>query len=68
MITVEDFLEHRGVKGMKWGVRKARSNKPVSSGHAKAKKVAGVALVAGATAATVVLENHGRTKLSRLRL
>lgn len=27
MTTADDFLEHYGVKGMKWGVRKSRSSR-----------------------------------------
>lgn len=34
MITVEDFLEHHGVKGMKWGVR-TRSGRNPTKGYSK---------------------------------
>lgn len=38
MAEVEDFLEHYGVKGMQWGVRKsARSSHPQSDDHKTAK-------------------------------
>ncbi len=30
MITDRDYLIHHGIKGMKWGVRKARERKPWS--------------------------------------
>ena len=33
--NVEDFIEHYGKKGMKWGVRKARSQVKVSSDYKK---------------------------------
>lgn len=55
-------LEHVGVKGMHWGVRKNR-NSNTSSDHARAKKVAKVAgaaaLVGGAAVAVYVLNKNG---------
>jgi len=33
MLTVDEFLEHHGVKGMKWGVR--RSKVPNTKGYSK---------------------------------
>lgn len=30
---VDDFLEHAGVKGMKWGVRKAESQERINNGN-----------------------------------
>ena len=33
--SVEEFIEHHGVRGMKWGVRKARSNVKPSSDYKK---------------------------------
>ncbi len=43
MSDVEQFLEHYGVKGMKWGVitkgRSSRAPKKLSSDHKRAKKI-----------------------------
>lgn len=40
MDTVEDFLEHFGVKGMRWGVRKAREvSAPQLQRHTKTGKI-----------------------------
>lgn len=33
MSDVDDFLEHYGVKGMKWGVQRASKHKPSSEGR-----------------------------------
>lgn len=30
-MTVEEFIEHHGVKGMHWGVRKSRTTRPPSA-------------------------------------
>ena len=63
--TVDDYLEHAGKKGMRWGVRKAKemgskidkaSSQPVSVQQvAKSKKVRGAVLgaAAGLTAAYI---------------
>ena len=70
MITdVDDFLTHVGVKGMHWGVRRAKNKE--ESNKSTAKKVAigagiGVALVAGAAVATALLHNHGNVKVSNI--
>lgn len=49
---VEDFLEHFGVKGMKWGVRKKRPHSPMTKEQKeRRKKQVKVAAVIGATAA-----------------
>lgn len=39
--NVEEFIEHFGTKGMKWGVRKAESGPPprVASEHKKAREI-----------------------------
>jgi hypothetical protein len=66
--TVEEFLEHFGVKGMKWGVRKDRSgasgqsSSNPGSDHAKLKKAAkiggGVLAAAAVTAGAIYLAKH----------
>lgn len=49
--TVEDFLEHFGVKGMRWGHRKGSSSDgPTSSDAAKASTFRQVAKKSGAKA------------------
>lgn len=35
VVSVDDFLEHFGVKGMHWGVRGAKSSAPSSGDHAQ---------------------------------
>lgn len=64
-LTVEEFLEHHGVKGMHWGVRRARSSSAGNSGvpdHSKrnkALKVGGTVLaVAVVAAGTAYLVKH----------
>lgn len=39
MTEVENFLEHYGVKGMQWGVRKVSRSKTVSDDHKRAKEL-----------------------------
>jgi hypothetical protein len=65
-------LEHFGVKGMKWGVRR-KSAKSGSSGNAspqkkrglstKQKVVLGTTLAVGAVAATAILSKSGRVSI-----
>lgn len=55
-------LEHHGVKGMRWGVRKDRESSSSSGGsdHKTAKRVGvGVLVVGGAAAATYILAKNG---------
>lgn len=71
MITIEKpdldgvYLEHIGVKGMKWGVRKKRPDEEQRKKIFTRKRVAvGLALTAGALAAASLLTHRGRVKTS----
>lgn len=67
--VVEDFLEHFGVKGMKWGRRKVRPDEAERKARfsPKAKKIAlGTAAVAGALAVAYLANKHGGVKVSSL--
>lgn len=67
-MTTDEFLEHHGIKGMKWGVRKERSGSSgqystnPGSDHAKLKKAAkiggGVLAAAAVTAGAIYLAKH----------
>jgi hypothetical protein len=75
--TVDEFLAHFGVKGMRWGVRKVHesddsggSSEKTPANHAKLKKaaiiggsIAGAALIAGGT---YYLAKHGDLPISSL--
>jgi len=54
---VYDFLEHRGVKGMRWGVRKARGDRTAFSERSKKQKAAilGVGTVAGLAGVKLIM-------------
>ena len=69
--TADDVLEHFGVKGMRWGVRKERSSGSGSSGGkektSKKKRAIQVAAVAGAIAAGVIIAHHSGVRVSSLR-
>jgi hypothetical protein len=67
--NVDNYLEHVGKKGMKWGKRTfgTKGNKPTEAqqkNRKKAKVVGGVAILAGTAAAGVVLGRRGRIKIS----
>jgi hypothetical protein len=47
---VDEFLEHFGVKGMKWGVRKRRDSSPGSSDYERASAAKNVAKTKGTKA------------------
>lgn len=64
VMTPDDFLEHYGVKGMKWGVRKERE--PLTRKQ-KTAIVAGSAVVVGAAAAAIVLGSTGRLPTSQIQ-
>jgi len=65
---VNEFLEHFGVKGMKWGQRKSRSSDGTQKqGMSTKKKVAiGVGVAVGAAAVTMLLKSRGSVKMSSL--
>jgi len=73
-IPVEDFLEHFGVKGMKWGQRKADSSTGNSSNNprysnaqkATAAVVGAGVLFAGYKAAKKILKMTGHNKVAML--
>lgn len=63
---LDAFIAHYGIRGMKWGKRKARS--PEEEAHRKAmfKKVAITsAVVAGAALTAVVLKQHGNAQAAK---
>lgn len=63
---VDDFLEHYGVKGMRWGHRKVRPDEAERKAlfGPKAKKIAmGTAAVAGALAVAYVVSRSGGIKV-----
>lgn len=64
MMDDPDFLEHFGVKGMKWGVRtdsKQSSNRtPLSSNQKRV--VAGTAVTVGAAATVAILKVSGNRR------
>lgn len=65
----DETLEHFGVKGMRWGVRKNRDS-GASPDHARAKKVAKVAgaaaLVGGAAVAVYALNKNGHLPVKHI--
>lgn len=76
--TPEEILEHYGMKGMKWGKRKASdagssseggggssssSSKGLSDGQKKALKIGGAALVAGIVITGVVIAKKGNVSV-----
>ena len=78
-VTVEDFLEHHGVKGQKWGIRnlkqdyqnlktKVNKNKKLKTGLKIGGGIAAVAAVAtGAIVADRLLRKHKLMKMTDLR-
>ena len=73
-VEVDDFLAHYGVKGMRWGVRKAddsdsgsSTRKGLTEGQKKALKVgAGVAAITGAAVVTGILAKNGKLPVAQL--
>lgn len=67
-VAVDEFLEHFGTKGMKWGVRK----QPTSSGsskpkHSKKKIVAGAVVAAGVVGVGVILAKNHNIKVGEIQ-
>ena len=68
---VDEFLEHFGVRGQKWGVRRAKRNaareargeKPTLTGFSPRKELAiGVGIAAGSVLVANALKRHGTKK------
>lgn len=53
--TADDVLEHFGVKGMHWGVRKETSGAKAESGEQKSHKKRNIAIVLGSAAAVTAI-------------
>ena len=71
-ITYDDYLQHYGVKGMKWGVRKDRGERTPEqqARRDKAKSVAkkaavGLALVGGAVAVGYATRNTPQVRMAK---
>ncbi len=64
---VDEFLEHWGVKGMKWGIRNQKFNtSDNSSRNRKIKKfVIGAGVVSGATFVGALLGRRGHISISQ---
>lgn len=70
--TADDVLEHFGVKGMKWGVRKQSDSSSGRKGSSKQKtskkkRAIQVAAVTGAVVASVIVAHHAGVRLSSIR-
>lgn len=65
--TIDDFFEHHGVKGQKWGVRKQKI-RAFGQRHEKGLKIAGgsAAIAAGAVAAGLVLRRNRNLKIAQM--
>ena len=67
-IEVDDFLAHFGVKGMKWGVRKDRENKPLTRNQKIAIAGASAAVLAGGIAVGIILRNNHATRVAEMAI
>lgn len=65
-MDVEDFLEHHGVKGMRWGARRKSqsSNEPNRTKHFAKRAAIGAGIGVSAVAVGVILSRHGGKKIS----
>lgn len=62
---VDEFLEHHGVKGQKWGVRNQRSTSTSSNSKSNKKRnliIAGGIVAVGGLAAAAILKRRGAQK------
>lgn len=71
-VAVDEFLEHYGTKGMKWGVRNTHStsgstNKSEKPKHSKKKVAIGIAVGVGAIAVGVVLAKNHKVKVADIQ-
>lgn len=70
-LQVDEFFEHHGVKGMRWGVRKQEDGSPRTPMSAEKKKkiiigaAVGTALV-GVAATAVILKSNGKLPVSNV--
>jgi hypothetical protein len=63
----EALLEHHGIKGMRWGVRRKSTSGDHSNFKRNAKRVGvGVLAVGGVAAAAYVLSKHGGSSVSSI--
>lgn len=66
IVDEEEFLDHHGIKGMKWGVRKEGSSGKTDHSKRNKRIAIGVGVV-GAAAATALLARHGHLKMSQAK-
>lgn len=71
IVSDPEVIEHYGVKGMRWGVRKRRESGSTSSGREKvktaAKASAAVLIAAGAGYAAYSVNKNANLKVSQIR-
>lgn len=60
----ESYLSHAGIKGMKWGVRKAKEQSGLRTSSQRNEAIAKAAMVAGAVAVGALLLKRGGFKMS----
>lgn len=68
-METEEFLEHFGKKGMRWGVRKGRASKPTASGKKKFARNLAIGVAGGAIAGLAigaVLKKSGKLPVRSL--
>jgi hypothetical protein len=71
-LSDEDLLIHFGIRGMKWGVRKRRSDegerKKIFTKQNAKKAAIGAAVLGGAAATVYILARRGNTKVPKIQL